>query len=71
MFRRGIQAGRRVWAWELSPPPDHPCWVNNSEPEMPEIRWPEGMQDLHTMEQVPRPEMPNWWCPTVDILRND
>ena len=59
-----MHQGRRVWAWELEPPQDHPMWYNRSESPDP-FRWgPEGLHDLTQFEPVPRPLMPNWWCPT-------
>jgi hypothetical protein len=68
-----MHQGRRVWAWELEPPKDHPMWYSRSEKPEP-YRWgPEGQYDLSAFELVPRPLMPNWWCPipcgTLNLTR--
>jgi hypothetical protein len=59
-----MHKGKHVRSWDLEPPRDHPMWFNRSEIHET-YRWGmEGMHDLGTMEVIPRPLMPNWWCPT-------
>ena len=63
-----MHQGRRVFSWEIEPPQSHPMWYNRSKEIdiFEETNWgPEGMHDLSTFEPVPRPLMPNWWCPTT------
>lgn len=67
----GVKAGRRVWAWELEPPKGHGCWYNKTlardgtEKIFKDAAMdPPDTPDIDLMEHVPRPEMPNWWCPT-------
>jgi hypothetical protein len=63
------KAGRKVWAWELDAPPGHPFYVNESKFKSWEdtLMWhdPPPFPDILSMEPIPRPEMPNWWCPTA------
>eukprot|EP00960_Hanusia_phi_P011867 345844-Hanusia_phi.AAC.2 len=64
------RTGAKVWAWELETPPWHCLWYNTSkydrywEDEIDLDHDPPEDPDIMNMEVIPRPCMPDWWCPT-------